>query len=120
VRSALKLLRELRGGQIPSAPKGHAIRPSRNSHNSTAAGSAPPAPGTVWIVASDSDGEMRLAVQGDPTTWTPAVFRAAALVELCDRHHRAGNDKAAETAALQLEAVLERLREEGIDAWLTS
>jgi hypothetical protein len=71
-----------------------------------------------WIVASDNDGEMRLAVQAEPP-WPDGVFRAAALVEVIDRHHRAGEDRLAEAAAVELEGVIARLRGEGIEAWLT-
>ena len=82
--------------------------------------SAPPTEPRVWIVASDSDGEMRLAVAADPLDWPDEVYRAAALVEVCDRHHRAGEDRLAEAVAVQLEAVLEQLRRDGVEAWLTS
>jgi hypothetical protein len=73
----------------------------------------------VWIIASEDPGEMRLAVASEPP-WPDAVFRAAALVEVIDRHHRAGEDKLAEAAAIQLETAIARLRDEGIESWLTS
>jgi hypothetical protein len=65
------------------------------------------------------EGEMRLAVQSEPP-WSDAVFRAAALAEVIDSYHRAGNDRQPEEAAFQLEAVLAELRRDSVEAWLTS
>jgi hypothetical protein len=71
-----------------------------------------------WIIAG-GDGAMRLVVAAEPP-WPDAVFRAAAIVEVIDRHHRAGRDSLAAFAAHQLEDVLGQLRREGIEAWLAS
>jgi hypothetical protein len=73
----------------------------------------------TWIIAGRSEGAMRLAIGSDPP-WPEAVFRAGALVEVIDRWHRAGRDREAEGAAIELEGVLGELRRSGIEAWLTS
>ena len=72
-----------------------------------------------WIVSSGSVGSMRLVVSTPPEDWTPAVWRAAALVEVLDVRTRADRADAQETAD-ELEAVLNELRREGIGAWLAS
>jgi hypothetical protein len=72
----------------------------------------------VWIIAG-GNGEMRLAVQAEPP-WPQLVYRAAALVEVIDRHHRAGRDAPAAEAAVRLEEALTELRRNEVTAWLTS
>ena len=73
----------------------------------------------AWIVSSGSNGSMRLVVAGDPGDWTPAVWRAAALVEVLDDLHKA--DRCGSQAIVdELERVLSELQREGTTAWLTS
>lgn len=73
----------------------------------------------VWIVSSGSAGVMRLLIGASPEDWTPAVWRAAALVEVLDVQTRADRADAQETAD-QLHAMLGQLKREGIEAWLAS
>lgn len=81
----------------------------------------PPSPRrpAEWIVSSASTGAMRLVVAAPPEDWTPAVWRAAALVEVLDMRTRADRADAQETAD-QLQDLLEQLNREGIKAWRAS
>lgn len=74
--------------------------------------------GAEWVVAG-GDGQLRLIVKAEPP-WRREVFEAAAIVELIDRHHHAGEDALAATAATRLEGALVELRRVGIEAWLSS
>lgn len=78
-----------------------------------------PVIGGPWIVSSSSDGAMRLLIE-TPPPWPDSVFEAATLVELIDRHHRAGRDSEAARLAERLERTLVALRAERVCAWLTS
>lgn len=73
----------------------------------------------TWIVSNSSDGAVRLVVASDPGERTPAVYRAAALVETLDQLHRAG-DPRAQAVADELEGVLAEIRRERVPAWFTS
>ena len=87
-------------------------------HVAAAAAVESPSSCSTWIISA-SGGEMRLLVASSPP-WPHAVFRAAALVEVIDRRHRAGRDAAALDAACELESLLIELRGHGVEAWLSS
>jgi hypothetical protein len=113
-----------------------AIRPARvisadlvervRRHKAELLAILPPAPPEVttpepepWIVSSASLGNMRIVTTTHPSQWTPAVWRAAALVERLDELHRA-DAPGSQAIADELDCVLAELQREGITAWLTS
>jgi len=90
----------------PPATHGRATAPAESCAN-------------PWIVSAGGNGNLRLVIAAPPP-WPDDVFEAAALVEVIDRHHRAGADPLAHAAAERLEAKLEALRRNGFPAWLAS
>ena len=73
------------------------------------------AAGEEWILLGEPEASLRLAVRADPP-WPDAVYRAAALATLIDRHRHAGR-KVEEAAAIRrLDHCLDTLRESGIEA----
>jgi len=119
-------LRIVPAGKLPPALKAELVRHRSEllevlplAPPEVAALVAAPAEPDPWIVSSGGDGDMRLVVASHPSDWPPTVYRAAALVELLDARTRADRADAREVA-VELEAVLDALRREGVRAWLTS